>query len=331
MSSFNDPRYLEEMMARASAGGLVEDKDRVCKGCRYDLTGLRYGMKCPECGRAISYGRAMLVVEHDRMQDAPLAYMRLVQFGFALLTVGWIGLPLTAAAAFHGETYFAPVRLGLTMCWSLGVAVLCLPRPSTPKEKRSTREHLHWRTGALFTQMLWVFAAVMTFTANPMASVPGAAARSMVIVAMLGMIATAWIIGVYAEWLQDADQAPKFRQRSFWFIGIFFVVLAGGALRISVPLPILSALLHGVDILPIILGVFMVLLLWSLVMLTIEVGWCRRAARDKLRRDAELRERRRRETEANQRHLQETERVEQPVYHSWKVGESAWRSRPDRG
>lgn len=314
MSRFNDPRYLETELAKAHKGGLVIDRDRVCKGCRYDLTGLRYGGRCPECGRVIRFGRMMIIPVRDRLQDAPEWYIYLVQAAFGAMVLGSVGI-VGLALAVSGSMW-GPITGPVAAAWMLlpvtlwfgAVVVLCLPKPSTATVQRTAHDDLAWKAACAGSQAMWVLAAVLA-TAPPWAlTVLGKPLNHLlawagVAIGLVGLGATAWLVAGFHEWMQDDDGARRMRQRTCWLILLAAVLMLGGSFRVPLGIPVPSLLLNGVDILPIIAASLVVMLVWSFLGLTRMAGWALVAKRTDGARTERLRRQREVEMAAEQDRL----------------------------
>ena len=59
-----------------------------CRKCGYDLRGLRFGSKCPECGQVIT---RLTRRAESMLGDAPRAYLHRLMVGFVLMGVGGAG------------------------------------------------------------------------------------------------------------------------------------------------------------------------------------------------------------------------------------------------
>lgn len=309
MTRFNDPRHLETELARAHEGGLVIDKDRTCKQCQYDLTGLRYGARCPECGKVIRFGRSVIIPVRDRLQDAPVWYIRLVQAAFAAMVPGSVGIILIAldvsGVALGGV---AIAGLPLALLWLAGVGVVCAPKPSSDTVKRTAGDDLRWRAAAGATQSLWLVAGVLAASGGWGPTILGRSlsdlgAWAAVASALVGLGAVAWLVAGFHEWMQDDDGAGRMRRRACWLIMLAAVLMLGGSLRVPVGIPVLSLMAGGVDILPIIAGGLALLLIWSFVGLTRMAGWSVVAKRTDAARTERLRREREAQTAAEQERL----------------------------
>jgi len=309
MSRLNDHRYLDAQMARASEGELVVDRDRVCKGCGYDLTGLRYGGRCPECGKVIRYGRAFEIKERDRLQDAPRLYIRLVQIAFALLVVGAPGV-IALALLLAGAGGGAGVRvedgalwaLPLTVCWSLGVGILSHPKPSTERVRRTLTDELPLRVATVPSAPMWLFAALLAVPAPWPATLLGMPlnlllARAGMAIGLVGVGALVWLVSGFHEWMQDEEGAPRLRRRAFWLFGLGAVLFVSGSLSIPPGVPLI-VWLFGSTMMTVLAIYLVVSLVWTFFTLARMAAWSVRIKDADAERAERLRARREAETAA---------------------------------
>ncbi|MFG0275560.1 MAG: hypothetical protein ACF8QF_10925 [Phycisphaerales bacterium] len=342
MSRFNDPRHLETQLARAHEGGLVLDRDRACKKCSYDLSGLRYGARCPECGTVIRYGRSMIVPVRDRMQDAPVWYIRLVEAGFVSMAAGSLGV-IAIALAVAGRLPWLlenggaiTAMLVLAGAWLSGVGVLCAPKPSTERVERTAHDDLWWKVGAGASQSLWFAAPLLAMAPDSSIAIAGRpldllAAWGCVALALCGLLPVAWLGAGFHEWMQDDDGAGKSRRRACWFIGVAAFLLLGGTLRVPLGIPIVSVLLGGFDFLPVIAAWLALTLLWSLVALARMASWSVTLKRTDEARTERLRVRRDAETAAEHDRLANAPIEPPPTYAKAPVPKSqSGHAGPDR-
>lgn len=92
--------------------------DRQCPQCNYNLRGLSYEGRCPECGTPIT--RPASRTTGTMADEAPSHYVRKLQAGFLLAAAGAIG------AIFS----FSPmITIIATLCWVGGIWLTTLRRP----------------------------------------------------------------------------------------------------------------------------------------------------------------------------------------------------------
>lgn len=269
--------------------GRVIDTDRPCPKCGYNVRGIAVGRPCPECGRPIFFG---LQSHPDySLADAPYSYIRLMQAAM------W-GLFLAAFGA--GASYALrevlldqlPLAMGgAAALWFVSLAILCIPRPHDREEGTALPQIEVWKTGAtLGSQFLWVGAAALAALGGqwPWA---GDVAGWLVIAATAGLIPTMMLLADVAEFAGDPDRRQRLMQTAI--VLIFFMALAalGVQLRVSVPLPSVSAIVAGVPLVPIILVVVGIISLWNLFQLAVIGSWTIQVARRKDERIENLRDR----------------------------------------
>jgi hypothetical protein len=105
-----------------------------CQGCDYDLFGLRFGGKCPECGLAI---RPPIRVSGSS-NDAPIAALTRLRNGIFALLAALTTIPFAIASAFIPQAF--AIALGLLAIlaiasWIYGVFILTAPLPGRPDEE----------------------------------------------------------------------------------------------------------------------------------------------------------------------------------------------------
>lgn len=110
-----------------------------CQKCDYDLFGLRFGGRCPECGTAI---RPPVRV-HGSVNDAPIAALNRLRNAVFALVAATISLPLAIVAIFI-PTSLAVALLLFSMLasasWVYGVFILTAPLPGRPSEELDRTE-----------------------------------------------------------------------------------------------------------------------------------------------------------------------------------------------
>jgi len=127
MSNLNTEAYLR-------AKGIIQDtevnRDRPCRECGYNLRGLQYGGRCPECGTVIERTKPV----HDHLMDAPRSYLRGLCFGTGFVAAGFWG-PIAAVilSALTGSAVMASlgrlVLLGGAALFIIGGWIVTRPKP----------------------------------------------------------------------------------------------------------------------------------------------------------------------------------------------------------
>ena len=112
MSQFLTDKYLKY---RAALRGLPIEKDKPCDFCAYNLYGLRFGGRCPECGTPITYRRFRELVFHEM----PLPLIRRFRLSAWMATIavaGWFVL-LIALLGFGGDPIYLALGVVLAALW----------------------------------------------------------------------------------------------------------------------------------------------------------------------------------------------------------------------
>lgn len=105
-----------------------------CQGCDYDLFGLRFGGKCPECGLAI---RPPIRVSGSS-NDAPIAALTRLRNGIFALLIATAALPLAVASLFIPASLAIALLMLATLAsasWVYGAFILTAPTPGRPDEE----------------------------------------------------------------------------------------------------------------------------------------------------------------------------------------------------
>ncbi|MFG0257443.1 MAG: hypothetical protein ACF8GE_06035 [Phycisphaerales bacterium JB043] len=344
MSTFNDPRYLQDAIARSHEGRPVEEFDRECPHCQYDLAGLAYGKPCPECGNVIRFrhrgstetgigadeeNRSHPVLdslanvlirsrpyERDRLSHTPILYINLVTLAFVLLGLGVVSLVMVSAVAFtQTPSWLRHLVTPSLVCWLAGVGILTLPQPSTEIVTRSRSDRRLLRVMSLVTQLLWIPAFVLAVLPPSGTTLLGApinlvGARALVVVALLGSWVFIQIPVAMAEWMHDEDTGVSLRRRTFWALVVIFFALAGGTLRVPLGIPSKYMIL-GLDIVPIIILVVSLYFFYTFLRLANESRWTVREARRVREKVATMRAQR---EEASERtHQENLDRPHEPT------------------
>lgn len=267
--------------------GMVIDSDRPCPKCGYNVRGIAVGQPCPECGRPVFFG---LQTQPDfALADAPYFYIRLQQAGM------W-GLFLSAFGA--GAVYALrggigdklPLALGATaMAWVTSLLALCIPRPSDREEGTPLPQIALWkRAASVGTQSLWIIAALLASTAMPWTA---DVTPWLVFAAAAGLIPTMIFLADVAEFAGDPDRRHRLMQTAIALLVFGGLAAMGVQMRVSIPLPSVSAIVAGIALVPIILVIVGLVSLWNLFQLAVIGSWSVQVARRNDERVEKLRER----------------------------------------
>lgn len=290
MSHFNDPRYIEHQQALASSGTLVLDRHRICRHCKYDLSGLRYGAKCPECGHDIVFVTSMDTLPKDRLMDVSPWYARLLSFSLFTCAAGWLFIGLFPFMIGSLDPWPQSVLLLGAVLWCAGIAILALPRPSSEKVKRQAHEGLLRRMVLAGVQILVPTAALfIQFTAG-MGGLWVIAAQILVSLALLALVPAVWLISEFADWMQDTDRTERMRFFMYWQTPIALLAAFG----VTIPIPMFYPTINfrsGVDFVTPLFVIGHLYMTWHLVQLAREADWSAVLGSNLRIRDANLRDR----------------------------------------
>jgi len=207
-----------------------------CRGCGYDLKGLRKGDRCPECGKAIEPARRPMS-KHDNLAEAPRGYLTRLRVSCLLMSVSAIGviclflvdLVLAQGAA---QIVARSIGLGVMIAWPAGVWGVTAPRRSavvseetTRREQRVVRWITRWSQMCLPVVTLFLLAqAVGALGSTPQwaLNVLEGVITGLVVAALIGTITLAVVLANLAQWANDEDLSER-----FWFS---VWALAAGAL-----------------------------------------------------------------------------------------------------
>lgn len=209
-------------------------ESRLCRGCEYDLKGLRIGGKCPECGEPIRPKHKSYGPREGTMTDAPPAYVRRMGFGFILMSIGiamtLLGVPLL---------WFSPYALLISTLlgsafWIAGVVVVSRPRPPEFAEQDNPiMDSPKWRLGVRLAAGMWPLFLVLSIVAVATDGMGAVGTVFKVLAGLAGFAAFAGLvpISIYiAEiefWMSDDTGGWQLRGTA-WILLVFgtaFIVL----------------------------------------------------------------------------------------------------------
>lgn len=195
MSAFNTEKfYRYRGLTRGGSGGppgkggavtgdtIAEDK--ACPGCGYNLRGLPYGGKCPECARPILVSRPGAF----DITEVPRSLINRLRWGVRIALVAWVGMMLFLLLAYIDLLYAgAPVILALGVGATLAAAWLCTPAiPGFDDPNEAA-----WRSPRALTRMLAPFAGAAAVATLVVKVVPSVPINAVIIVVSLATIV--WI------------------------------------------------------------------------------------------------------------------------------------------
>jgi len=326
------------------------DQDRPCPHCGYNLKGLEVGGRCPECGAGIAPKRAKKAPSELPFHETPAAYMRSIQLGFALLSIGWIALAFTAIA---GVRLLGPILAplaSLSLIW-VGVALVCAPRPLPPDETRSAEKtrRLRWtklRMGVVVTQVgapialfalgllrpnapvNWFSQSYTLWNGNPPIDGWGVGIEVLAWTWTIGFGLLALLASRFADWMADEERGRSLVLVAFWLPAICLIeeTLDWITFWMSNP-PLQMAMVFIGVILLIVNVVAFGYFWWALLQISRSAGWAPRTRRMYRERDERLLERVRAERAAAAAERERTEPFGGPL--DFQTGPR--RQGPERG
>jgi hypothetical protein len=219
------------------------DSDRLCGNCGYNLRGLPYNGKCPECGRPISArGRRGFKRFSDNLTDAPMFYLRTLAIGTWMLAAAGVGLSL--CLWYAGYTWRIEWAIGAgvaSLAWWMGVYIVTAKRSLGENTLRDELLDGPWLTRVnRVVHVAWILAAGAWVIATKVPSTPtGQMARNaghvLEGVGTLGFIPLALQLSAFADWAQDTSLSERFKIAA-WTMAIagIFAVAGFVSTRLSV-------------------------------------------------------------------------------------------------
>lgn len=306
-----------EIFARTSAGELI-DQEITCPGCGYSLKGLLTTARCPECGRAISGGRARPVFSgDDALVHAPPGYLRLLALGCTLMMAGGISTALMLRHAWLARSQVSSITAGVAaIAWLLGVWIVTEPRRSglgdTADLRRAWR-FTRWAIRLLYlawpAATLSVFIGIRLHLAGIASSNAGQgpglgiyvhqadlASAVFAVIGITGSLPLAILLADLADWARNEGLAERFRIVA-WAMAFAIVVLPLSQLPVRglgglTAMVMLARALGGIALIG-----GMVLFLACLVQLAVNALWAIRNAHEAGSIEQRRAERRARELE----------------------------------
>lgn len=233
---------------------------RLCGKCGYELTGLRVGTPCPECGTNIPPNRGGGTTKHDTLTAAGSDYLDWLRKRTMLMAFAAIGLAV--GLVFLGRWPLVCVLASLL--WMYSVLEVTRPKPMRPGlVEPPEREMRTARSLAFRSQVGWVVGSVLAFvamrTTGVVDTVLMAGSALAILAGIVGTIPLSLWLGELADWGRDESLGRRFRT-SAWLISllavVFLVVLAQFA----------SGLLGPV------LGLLNIIALWAGIGATVGLG-----------------------------------------------------------
>ena len=284
MAQFFTDKYLKY---RAALERRPVEGDRQCDQCGYNVKGLRFGGRCPECGTPIRYRRDPTLW----FDELPLKLIRRFQRSCLLATVTLFGMMALAVVRFqaaipgYGTALFAGIGLWVYASWRL-TEPFDHPRAASLGLGRLSR----LRRAARLLQLGWLVFAVAVGLAVAVAVPPQGLFILWVAgpMGVAGLVCLVLYLGRIASWVRD-----DFAEKAF-DLSVLGTVLGAGLLLIILGL---GFAMGGLQIyfvpfmLVLSLGLTVVSLLAfpvGLLSLSRSVGWSARHARARQARSGEL-------------------------------------------
>lgn len=285
--------------ASARTGDVVSD-DRLCPKCKYNIRGLPIGGVCPECGTAIiaapsGFGsRGELPIE-----QAPKAYMKLLETGFVLLAFGGIGGVAVNVMLFLGgmDKIRGFIMSGACLIgWTVGVLLVVRPRPLAEARKPGEIEWKWLRRAAVGTS-LGALALVILSVAIGMVWSPGVVIAGILhqVFALAALCTTAVYASFLCDWASDTGLADRLRAM-VWVIVFSALVMVVAVLTLRFgPEGLRGFAFIGVVLSTLVFAIATIVVNIAWLQAISMTSWAQRNAKAAMEREIRRAERRRRE------------------------------------
>lgn len=203
VARFFTDKYLKY---RAALQGGPVTGDRPCEYCGYNLRGLRWGGRCPECGAPIRYRRTVNTLAFDEM---PLPLIRRFRLSCRITTVamvGAIGALMTPIFLSVAVVEVLVVLSVSTLLWLIGSWMLTEPIDAPQAVANGLGPRSRVRRAARWLQFGWAAYALCLVQASP----AGWLALLSLAAGMSGVFVLAVHLERFASWVGDEFAAKAF-------------------------------------------------------------------------------------------------------------------------
>lgn len=231
-------------MARGMmAGERRVEEHQLCAGCEYDLFGLTYGGRCPECGAPIRIpSRVPLTIN-----DASIEYVAALRLGVAALLVGAgsvvvfiVGMVMPPS---EGGTPIMLLALLMSTAWCYGVYILTRPLPGETLAMTPEQIGLRWGARGLCASWLLVMGLPLAWRAGVMPNAPWLAVYLLWVLglagACTGFVLLSVLVARLVAWANDVDLGHRLRVSAMAvgiMTGIFVLLTALSVLGFPAPI-----------------------------------------------------------------------------------------------
>jgi len=205
MSNLNTEAYLR---AKGYLESATIDRDFPCRECGYNLRGLKYGGKCPECGIVIERGKPV----YQHLMDAPESFIRRVRLGLGCLCLGmWMPIVIAIASEIFQTTepwfVLAIVVVGESS-FIVGGWIITGRKPHESEMKRPLL-HIATITRAAII-LVPIFLVLTAFVrAGPFQQIFAFPTKILIYAQLVLLIC---YLADYARWVHDHHLASRFDQ-----------------------------------------------------------------------------------------------------------------------
>lgn len=287
-------------------------EDTACRGCGYNLKGLKVNSRCPECGRPIRKRRRLAYGECT-MTAAPRAWLTVYALGATLAFLAWPAMVGGAVLrCITGSREVAAFAFAAGCAWWLGVVITTRPRPPMPDMLTSPSREWFWRRALarILSAAVAIPLGVLLATSEGGGPVKGLPTDQLWILGDVGLLAAAAGFVAYAfymfevaHWAGDHQASPIWRASGVAMAMATVLVVIGRNIGISDGITAnYAAIAGGVMFVVLFLafvGAPVVFALWALLQQRATAVWAianRESAAGKVGRDREKLERERAES-----------------------------------